>query len=122
MVLRAFISAAGVPVAKAEVTGTIRLPNGRSTEIKLYDDGNWKEHGDDKANDGVYTATFSKNELVGSYQVVLKMQALKAVTATPDEFDAKWKPTPVKPFIRQAKSSFMVGRQELKIPTTEIKR
>jgi len=121
-VIRAFVAAGGVPVAKAQVTGTVRLPNRREVAITLYDDGNWKEHVDEKANDGVYTARLSDTDLVGTYQVALKINAVKAVTATPDEIDPKWKPTSVKPFIRQAKSSFMVGRQEIKTPTTERKR
>jgi hypothetical protein len=122
VVLRAFVFAAGVPVAKAEVSGLVRLPNGKSAEIRLVDDGNFKTSGDEKANDGVYTALFRNSELVGSYEVNVKINAQKSETAAPDEMDKAWKPLPISPFIRQAKSSFMIGTPQIKRPTTEKRK
>lgn len=119
VVLRAFVNAGGVPVAKAAVTGTVSLPNGRGVAIRFYDDGQYKETGDEKANDGVYTAVWRNNEYPGSYQVKLQIKAINAVTATPDELERRWQPAPLKPFIRQAKTSFMVGKTEVKAPESE---
>jgi hypothetical protein len=119
VVIHAFVSAAGLPVARAEVTGIVTPPSGKPFEIKLADDGDAKLSGDEKANDGVYTARFDKTDAVGSYQIALKINAKRPMTATPDEIDPKWKPAPLKPFVRQATSSFMVGRQEVKPPKTE---
>jgi len=117
--LRAFVSAGGIPVAKVSVTGKLRLPNGERVSLLLYDDGNMKEHGDDRADDGVYSARFTATRAPGTYQLELVISNRLGVTATPDEVDRGWKPRPVAPFVRMARCSFSVGRQAVKPPSTE---
>ena len=118
-ILQAFVHAGGVSVANAGVSGIVRKPDGKLVEVKLYDDGNWKGHGDERANDGVYGMLFSDTEALGTYRAELVINNREGITATPDERAPEWKPSPVPPFIRAARCSFSVGRKEVKPPRTE---
>lgn len=117
--IRAFVSAGGVPVAKAVVTGTMTGPDGKKSEIQLVDDGNFKAHGDDKANDGFYAARFAGTQVPGTYQISIVIRNAEGVTATPDEMDKGWTPRRISPFVRAVRNSFSVGRPEVKPPQTE---
>jgi hypothetical protein len=118
-IIRAFVVAGGTPVAKVRVSGMIRMPDGKNVDVVLYDDGDWKQHGDDKANDGMYSMRFNDTQQVGTYQVKLIIDNKEGITATPDEIDPNFKPQSVNKFIRSAKTTFSVGRQIVKPPDNE---
>jgi hypothetical protein len=117
--VRAFVSAAGVPVAKARVFGEIRRPDGRVHRIKLHDNGNWRVNGDDRKHDGVYSARFAKTDLQGTYRISVTVDSRSGETAVPDEVQPGWRSKKIAPFIRSAKCSFAVGRREVKPPIWE---
>ena len=121
-IIRAFVSAGGIPVANALVSGTITGPDGTKAAVQLADDGNWKAHGDEKANDGVYATRFTSTQVRGTYQISLVIRNVDGITATPDEIDPRWKPQRIPPFVRAAKNSFSVGRLQVKPPQTEKQR
>jgi hypothetical protein len=49
----------GRNVIDASVNGEVQRPDGSTTPITLFDDGNYELHGDVHAGDGVYTTKFS---------------------------------------------------------------
>lgn len=117
--IRAFVYAGGIPVTDADVSGVVRKPEGKLVKVRLYDDGKWEENGDEKAKDGVYSVRFNDTGSLGTYQVELTINNKEGITATPDELNPDWKSSLIAPFIRASKSSFSVGRQEVKAPKTE---
>jgi len=122
VVLRSAVFAMGVPVAKAEVTGFVIMPNGEKTSVKLVDNGDRKNSGDEIADDGIYTAKFFSTRLPGTYKISIVIRNTKGVTAKPDEYDPKWKPAQIAPFTRTAANTFQVERISVKAPLTEKKQ
>ncbi len=119
VVLKAVVSAEAIPVARAEVSAVIRKPKGDPVSLTLHDNGEWKEHQDERADDGVYSGIFRDTELEGTYQVQIVVNNLQGVTAIPDEKGADWKPSPVAPFTRTSITTFSVGRQHVNPPESE---
>lgn len=54
-------------VVGAAVTGTVVRPDGSKTLITMFDDGNFEEHGDEIASDGIYSASFNNYTGDGTY-------------------------------------------------------
>ncbi len=52
---------------KKVITATIIKPNNSKETIRLYDNG---KNGDNKANDGVYTAIYKNTNLMGVYKII----------------------------------------------------
>lgn len=96
---------AGYPVAGANVTGRVRRPDGNTVNIVLFDDGR-REHGDEFADDGVYSALFSDYAGNGTYSfdITVRNEIGRTIANLPFvETDASgFTPSmPVGPFVRQ---------------------
>lgn len=96
---------AGFPVAGATVIGSVRRPDGSTINITLSDDGR-REHGDDLADDGVYSAVFSNYAGNGTYSfdITVRNETGRTIANLPFvEADATgFTPSmPVDPFVRQ---------------------
>jgi hypothetical protein len=56
-----------IPLAGAQVTARVLLPNNTTQDVVLHDDG---VNGDPTANDGTYTGDFTSTTQAGSYRVL----------------------------------------------------
>lgn len=110
-------------VANAEVTGTVVRPDGTTVDITLFDDG-LEIHGDELANDGMYSNFFSEyagveNIKEGVYTFNMIVENKEGIQATGDLFEEPpegWTPEPIDPFTREASVSVYV----YEIPPTEL--
>ena len=105
--------AAGSPVGGAKVEGVVIRPHRKpgyvdAVPIRLYDDGQYA-HGDDEADDGVYSNRFYDFSYNGSYQIRLTAKNETGRQATPDEpVPPGWIPAPIPPFERVAKNTIIL--------------
>jgi hypothetical protein len=100
---------AGDQVAGAGVTAQVVRPNGSSTQFTLYDDG-IESHGDQLANDGVYSNYFSDFAGDGSYIFNVTVNNESGYTTAeeedePEPFDSQ----PVDKFVRKAQVTVVVS-------------
>ena len=100
---------AGVPVAGAEVTATVDRPNADSVTIPVYDDGA-AIHGDQWANDGVYSTIFGGGLDGGGYTsdgtYTFHVRVVNETGTGPDPNlpfveDGAGGPESIEPFIRE---------------------
>jgi hypothetical protein len=118
-VIRASV-VAGVPVAGASVEGVVTGPKGFTRRVRLYDDGQFS-HGDDKANDGVYSNHFLHFPKNGGYSFRLSVENKNGVEAQPDEvMPPDWQPKPIPPFTRISKSHITISGVPDDLPKPEI--
>jgi hypothetical protein len=115
-IIQAMVSA-GVPVAKAIVSGVITRPDGTRVNIRLYDDGT---HGETLADDGIYGNRFPGYTQNGSYKIQLAVNNINGVEATPDEVPKGWKAKPIPPFHRVSKNTIIVRGIPADLPVPKI--
>ncbi|MFT7465396.1 MAG: calcium-activated chloride channel regulator 4 [Pseudohongiellaceae bacterium] len=63
---------AGVPVGGAQVTGVVTRPDASTVPIEFLDDG-LAAHGDETANDGIYSTLFFSYNSNGSYTIDIQV-------------------------------------------------
>lgn len=61
------------PIANAKVIALVVAPDGSSSLLELFDDGN---HGDGKADDGLYAADFKETKVAGGYVAKLMAEGI----------------------------------------------
>ncbi|MCB0080898.1 MAG: VWA domain-containing protein, partial [Caldilineaceae bacterium] len=83
------------PILGAKVVAYVVKPDGSSSLQQLYDDGN---HGDGKANDGLYAADFTATTVAGGYSVKLAAEGVNNDN---------------EPFVRYAQTAFNVRHRAL---------
>lgn len=99
--IRAIVIGDNVPVAGASVSGTVVRPGGSKVDITLFDDG-LIGHGDDEANDGVYSNLFARYSGDGAYTFKLSVNNQNGVSAPPDEKGPNFVPWSIAPFQRES--------------------
>lgn len=99
--IQAAVIGDGSPVAGANVSGTAVRPDGSAVNISLFDDGSIG-HGDEKANDGIYSNLFAQYSGNGTYIFKLEVNNQNGVTTTPDEEDPNFVPRSIAPFQRES--------------------
>ena len=122
VLLQATVAAANEPVAGVDVVGTIIGPDGSSRRIRLLDDGDYRADGDEKADDGVYSARFGDTKKGGTYRLKVRAESSGGKTAAPDEPDKRWRAKPISKFIRATSTTFSVGRAKVRPPRDERKQ
>jgi len=105
---------AGPHVAGAKVEGVVARPSaepgglGDTVPLILYDDGQ-HIHGDEMADDGIYSNRFLSFSYNGSYQFRFTATNESGKEATPDErMNEEWTPKPIPPFRRVAKNTVII--------------
>ena len=105
---------AGPHVAGAKVEGVVARPSaepgglGDTVPLILYDDGQ-HIHGDEMADDGIYSNRFLSFSYNGSYQFRFTAANESGREATPDErMNNEWTPKPIPPFRRVAKNTVII--------------
>lgn len=83
------------PILDAKVVAYVVKPDGSSSLHQLFDDGN---HGDGKANDGLYAADFTATTVAGGYSVKLAAEGVNNDN---------------EPFVRYAQTAFNVRHRAL---------
>jgi hypothetical protein len=78
---------AGVPVGGAQVTADVHRPDGSSVPLVLSDDGN-AASGDEKPDDGVYSAAFAAYTLAGPYDFRVRVVNVDGQAASNQECGA----------------------------------
>lgn len=86
MPVRASVVAFGAPVAGVRVAAVINGPDGSSSELNLFDDGQ-AEHGDDQANDGIYSNYFTGYTMSGVYDTAVSAYNTKGWKVRHSGFD-----------------------------------
>jgi Mg-chelatase subunit ChlD len=88
----------GVPVVGVRVRGIVTRPNGTTTTIDLFDNGD-PAAGDDAASDGLYSGRFSSFVGSGSYRFEITAEAQPGATTAPGEavFESAGAPANVQP-------------------------
>ena len=103
---------AGYRVAGAEVMGTVTRPDGAILPIMLFDDGDKCLHGDEFANDGIYSAMFSDYTTPGIYRFDLTTtnRTGRAITDLPfvEDGHGPRQPISIPPFVRQTSVTAIV--------------
>lgn len=66
--VRASVVAYGAPIAGAQAAAVVSGPDGSSSPLDLFDDGD-PAHGDERANDGIYSNYFTGYTASGVYDV-----------------------------------------------------
>jgi uncharacterized protein YegL len=95
-------------VAGAEVTADVMLGSRKITTLTLYDDG-LPIHGDEKPDDGVYSALYYPGLGAGSYAFNIMVNNQTGTTAPPDEETPGWTPSPIDPFARWSQVTVVVN-------------
>ena len=90
----------------ASVSGVVELDGYEVAAITLYDDGD-PAHGDDRANDGVYTNYYTAPD-EGNYTFSLTVENETGTTAAPDEEYPGWVPQPIDPFTRVSELTVLI--------------
>jgi len=104
---------AGPHVAGAKVEGVVVRPGAEpgaadTVPLTLYDDGQ-HIHGDEMADDGIYSNRFLEFSYNGSYQFRFTAANESGREATPDErMNNEWTPKPIPPFRRVAKNTVII--------------
>jgi hypothetical protein len=98
---------AGDAVAGAEVTARVTRPTGWAQVITLYDDGRYK-HGDDRADDGVYSNLYSDFNGNGSYTFDVTVNNREGRTTAHPEKGGTFESEPVDRFVRKAQVAVVV--------------
>jgi len=104
---------AGPHVAGAKVEGVVARPSPEpgaadTVPLTLYDDGQ-HIHGDEMADDGIYSNRFLSFSYNGSYQFRFTATNESGKEATPDErMNKEWTPKPIPPFRRVAKNTVII--------------
>ncbi|WP_437734394.1 VWA domain-containing protein [Sorangium sp. So ce1335] len=70
LTVEAEVTHLGVPVTGAAVSAEMTAPSGAVTQLSLYDDG-LAAHGDQVANNGVYSLKFNQFTETGSHQITV---------------------------------------------------
>ncbi|UCG46823.1 MAG: VWA domain-containing protein [Phycisphaerales bacterium] len=123
-VIQASVSA-GAPVAGVKVEGVVIRPHPEqgvvdSVAIKLYDDGLYI-HGDEVADDGIYSNRFNRFTYDGSYQIRLTATNENGTEAIPDEpVEAGWVPKAIPPFTRVAKNTVIIMGIPQQMPVPKV--
>jgi len=119
---------AGPHVAGAKVEGVVVRPPaepgglGDTVPLILYDDGQ-HIHGDEMADDGIYSNRFLNFSYNGSYQLRFTAINESGQEATPDERMAPgWTPEPIPPFRRLAKNTVIIRGLPTTFPRPNITR
>lgn len=101
---------AGHAVDGASVTGTVKRPDSTSVDFELFDDG-MNSHGDERANDGIYSNFFNAYSIDGVYTFSLKVVNEDGFAISPDIFeeDPDSIPQQIPPFTREASTSVIIN-------------
>lgn len=101
--------AAGPAVVGASVTGNVTRPDNTVIDVTLFDDG-LADHGDEVANDGIYSNFFSNYSEDGVYIFNLTANNVSGVEASPDVYEEMpgFVPRPIQPFKRKEQISVLV--------------
>lgn len=70
----------GGPIGPVSVSGMVTKPDGSTVGITLVDTGQVTDSGDDLADDGLYTATFTDTAMRGAYSFHLRAVAVNAAS------------------------------------------
>ncbi len=100
---------AGDPVGGAEVKGVITGPDGNLFYVTLYDDG-LADHGDERANNGVYSASFVPPSGSGVYTIDVTAinKTGKQAIVNPEQGDTPFVPKAIPPFQRTTSATVQV--------------
>jgi hypothetical protein len=94
-------------VGGARVEAIVTRPQGPPVRLRLYDDGE-AVHGDDAAQDGLYSALFRGFSGDGSYTIEISADTQGAVTVDPGEDGGTFQSEPVDRFIRRKSFSVVL--------------
>lgn len=75
---------AGVPAGGARVSGTVERPDGSHAAVSFFDDGQ-DVHGDEKADDGVYSLLFAAYAGSGAYRFDIEVDGFNTIAASNQE-------------------------------------
>lgn len=106
-------------VTGATVAGVVARPDGSTLPFELFDDGS-AAHGDESADDGIYSNRLTTFAGDGVY--TFDLQAVNqngfAMLADVFEEDPNGQPIPIAPFVRQGSLSIVVANAPNHIPAT----
>lgn len=94
-------------IAGAQVRAKVVRPNGTAAFLTLHDDGD-NNHGDERANDGIYSNYFDQFYGDGSYSVSVTVDNQNGQTNAYPEKGGTFTSTPVANFTREVSMGFAV--------------
>ena len=107
-ILTSSVSTGGNNVGDATVTAEVTRPNGNPVNIAYYDNGS-NLHGDDIADDGIYSSTFDLYNGSGSYTFDVTVNTEGGRTVAGGEDGVTFTSTPVDKFTRKSQFSVVVS-------------